>query len=60
LHPHIIETEEASFHRTWTSDGGEADFYVGPRGSGFMVDHFSPGEIMELIWRAAAAGNLSR
>lgn len=58
LHPHTIETEEPSFLRTRMSNGGEADFYVGPSGSGFMVNHFSPGETMDLIWRAAARGNL--
>jgi hypothetical protein len=47
--------DERGFCHTRTSDGREADFYVGLDGHGFMVNHFSPGETTELIVRAQAA-----
>jgi hypothetical protein len=52
----IVGPEPDGFCRTRTPDGGEADFYVG-RG-GFMVNHFSKGETLELIWKAASVQGL--
>jgi hypothetical protein len=59
LRPFLVgSTDEKGFCRTRVSDGGEADFYVGLDGHGFMVNHFSPGETTELIVRAAQAARL--
>ena len=52
----IVGPEPDGFCRTRTSDGGEADFYVGR--SGFMVNHFAKGETSELIWKAASIHGL--
>jgi hypothetical protein len=59
LRPFLVGSQdEKGFCHTRTSDGGEADFYVGLDGHGFMVNHFSPGETTELIVRAAQAARL--
>ena len=59
LRPFLVRSpDEKGFCRTRVSDGGEADFYVGLDGHGFMVNHFSPGETTELIVRAAQVARL--
>src|SRR5881409_2566793 len=51
--------EPDGFCRIRTADGGEADFFVGQdAASHFMVNHFSAGEAMDLIVRAARAAGL--
>jgi hypothetical protein len=57
LRPHVvIGPDEHGFCRTKSLDGGGADFYVG--NDGFMVNHFSEGDTVELILRAASSHRL--
>jgi hypothetical protein len=57
--PFCVEAPDEMGHcDTRTPDGGEAEFYVGPDGHGFMVSHFSPGQTTELILRAARSAQL--
>jgi hypothetical protein len=59
LRPFLVGSpDEKGFCHTRTPDRGEAAFYVGLDGHGFMVNHFSPGETTELIARAAQAARL--
>src|SRR5437870_10392097 len=54
----IADPDDHGFCRTQTSDGGQADFYLGTTDAGFMVNHFSRGETIELIYQAARAAGL--
>jgi hypothetical protein len=59
LRPYLTAPpDESGYCHTRMPDGGEADFYVGSDGHGFMVNHFSPGETSGLIMRAAQAAGL--
>lgn len=54
----VVRSEDDCFCRTQTSDGGEADFYLGHGLGGFMVNHVSKGETSDLILRAASSRGL--
>jgi hypothetical protein len=57
LRPFLAEEADEGFCRTRTADGGEADFYV--RDGGFMVNHFAPGETVQLIYETASSFGLA-
>jgi hypothetical protein len=56
LLPFLAEEPAEGYCRTRMADGGEADFYVGD--SSFMVNRFSPGESVELIYETASSFGL--
>lgn len=59
LRPFIVTgPDEFGVCRTRTVDGGGAVFYLDSDRAGFLVNHFSTGDTMDLIVRAASAGGL--
>lgn len=55
LRPFLVE-EADGICQTRMADGGEADFHV--RDGGFMVNHFAPGESVQLIFETASSVGL--
>src|SRR5206468_1746955 len=59
LAPFVVDSDEqTNFVRIRTPDGGEADIHLGRTDDGFMANHFSPGEVLDLVFRAAAEADL--
>ncbi len=59
LQPFVVHEEGGEFWRTRIPDGGGADFYLGGPATGFMVNHFSGGQTLDLIVRAASSAGLA-